>query len=64
MELGADLNAFAFKTLHLETAEKMKYSLEQIMQSQFMVFYTSMIQIALAFSFYVSYAMLPNFGVT
>ena len=33
VEIGADLMSFAYKTLHLETAAKMNYSLEQIMQA-------------------------------
>jgi hypothetical protein len=32
-EVGTDLNAFAYKCLHIETANKMKYSLEDIMQA-------------------------------
>ena len=31
VEVGADFNAFAYKTLHMETAKKMNYSLENIM---------------------------------
>jgi len=64
IDIGTDLNALAFKTLHLATAKEMKYSLENIMQSQAMVFAISVVQTALAISFYINYTNTPNFSVT
>ena len=56
VEMGVNCNAAAFKTLHLPTQKKMGYSLENIMQTQFTVAFTFVVQFSLAVVMYQDFS--------
>ena len=61
--IGANICAFGYKTFHIETAEKMKYSLETILQAQFTIAFTMVIQATLCISMYIDFARGEYFSV-